>query len=268
MDKAAYLDTLRTDAAALLAASRIKTDPPVPDIPSCPGWNMTDLVLHLGGVHRHVARIIREKQREPAPISREDLGWLGLEQPHLRWLMTGQAPRDEPLPHNVLAWFERGAAELERVFRETDADEPVWTWSPDRRVGFWLRTQAIEVAVHRWDAQLAHGIAEPIDAELATDGIEHTFEYMLPARRKRAEAPSGSGEAYHFHRTDGPGEWMVRFHADRVEVTREHGKGDVAVRGTASDLLLWLWGRVPGARIEVFGDAGMLDRYFELVPPR
>lgn len=268
MDKAAYLTTFRTDTAALLATARLKTDPPVPDVPSCPGWNMTDLVLHLGGVHRHAARIVREQQREPVPILREDLGWLGLEHPYLHWLMTGQAPRDAPLPPEVLAWFDRGASELEHVFREADVDEPVWTWSSDKRVGFLLRTQAIEAAVHRWDAQLAHDATGPIDAELAADGIDHTFEYMLPARREWAEAPAGSGETYHFHRTDGPREWMVRFHPDGVEVTREHGKGNVAVRGTASDLLLFLWQRVSASQMEVFGDAALLDRYFHLVPPR
>jgi uncharacterized protein (TIGR03083 family) len=240
----------------------------VPDVPSCPGWNVTDLVLHLGGVHRHVARIIREKQREHVPISRDDLGWLGLGHPHLHWLMTGHAPRNEPLPPEVLAWFEEGASELEAVFRQTDPDEPVWTWSPEKRVGFWLRTQAIEAAVHRWDAQFAHGVTQPIDAELAADGIDHTFEYMLPARREWAEAPEGSGETYHFHRTDGPGEWTVRLDRDGVEVTREHGKGNVTIRGAASDLLLWLWRRIPASQMEVFGDAALLDRYFELVPPR
>ena len=44
-------------------------------------------------------------------------------------------------------------------------------------------------------------------------------------------------------------------------VTREHAKGDVAARGTASDLLLFLWGRVPATALEVFGDAALLDRF-------
>lgn len=268
MDTAAYLSTFRADAASLLATARLKTDPPVPDVPSCPAWNMTDLVLHLGGVQRHVGRIIRERQREAVPVSRDDLGWLNLGQPYLEWLVTGHAPRDQSLPMDVLAWFEEGASQLEHVFLATDPEEPVWTWSSERRVGFWVRMQTIEVAVHRWDAQLAHGVTEPIATELAADGIDHMFDYLLPARREWAEARTGEGEAYHFHRTDGPGEWMVRFRPDGVEVTREHGKGDVAVRDTASNLLLFLWQRIPATRMEVFGDAMLLDRYFELVPPR
>ena len=50
-------------------------------------------------------------------------------------------------------------------------------------------------------------------------------------------------------------------------MTHEHAKGDVAVRGTASDLLLFVWGRLPGESLEVLGDASLIERFFELVPP-
>jgi hypothetical protein len=50
-----------------------------------------------------------------------------------------------------------------------------------------------------------------------------------------------------------------------VVVTREHAKGDVAARGTASSLLLFLYGRVPADDLEVFGDAALLARWRELV---
>jgi predicted lipid carrier protein YhbT len=49
-------------------------------------------------------------------------------------------------------------------------------------------------------------------------------------------------------------------------VRREHAKGDVAVRAPASDLLLFLWGRIPPDRLEVMGDTALLPRWFELVP--
>ena len=54
----------------------------------------------------------------------------------------------------------------------------------------------------------------------------------------------GNGETLHFHRTDGDGEWLVRLTPDGPEVERAHAKGDVAVRGSASDLLLARAGRV------------------------
>ena len=48
----------------------------------------------------------------------------------------------------------------------------------------------------------------------------------------------------HVHSTDADGEWLVDFD-NGLAVTREHAKGDVAVRGPASDLMLVLYGRVP-----------------------
>ena len=46
-----------------------------------------------------------------------------------------------------------------------------------------------------------------------------------------------------------------------VTVVNEHAKGDVAARGGASDLLLMMWGRIPVAQVEVFGDASLLERW-------
>jgi hypothetical protein len=42
---------------------------------------------------------------------------------------------------------------------------------------------------------------------------------------------------------------------------RRHEKGDVAVRGTGSDLDLFVWGRVSSSALEVFGDVALLDRF-------
>jgi hypothetical protein len=59
---------------------------------------------------------------------------------------------------------------------------------------------------------------------------------------------------------------MVRFEGSEAVVSRGHAKGDVAARGTGSDLLLFLWHRIPAERLEVLGDAALLERYRELVP--
>jgi uncharacterized protein (TIGR03083 family) len=173
------------------------------------------------------------------------------------------------LPSGLLDVFEETAHRLESALYVLPPNEPVHTWwEPSRTAGFLQRRMALETAVHRWDAQLAHGIPESIEADLAADGIDETFEVMLPARRGWAKSPlPGSGKTYRFHRTDGPGEWLVRFAPEAPVVTREHAKGDVAVRGPAADLLLFLWHRIPADRLEVFGDAALLDRYFEHVPP-
>ena len=52
----------------------------------------------------------------------------------------------------------------------------------------------------------------------------------------------------------------MRLEPDGLVVTREHAKGDVAARGTASDLLLLVWGRITPDAVDVFGDAGAARR--------
>ena len=69
----------------------------------------------------------------------------------------------------------------------------------------------------------------------------------------------------HLHCTDIDGEWLISSGGGEVTVTREHAKGDVAARGTASDLLLFVWGRVPADALEVFGDTDLLARFRQAV---
>jgi hypothetical protein len=77
-------------------------------------------------------------------------------------------------------------------------------------------------------------------------------------------AVGGHGELVHLHATDADGEWLLELRADRVGVRRGHAKGAAAARGTASDVLLFLWGRVPADRLETFGDPALLTRVREL----
>lgn len=175
---------------------------------------------------------------------------------------------DEP-PAGLLALFARTAATLEDLLYVLPPETPIRTWwAPEQTVGFLQRRMALETAIHRWDAQRASLTPDPVEGELAADGIDETLDIMLPARRGWASSPRrGAGERYHLHRTDGPGEWLVEFEPDSVQVRREHAKGDVALRGAASDLLLWLWRRIGIDHLEVFGDHMLLQRFFELVPP-
>ena len=63
--------------------------------------------------------------------------------------------------------------------------------------------------------------------------VDEMLDVFVGLTRVLFEAP-GVGESAHLHCTDTEGEWLITFPApsERV-VTREHAKGDVAVRGTA-----------------------------------
>ena len=168
----------------------------------------------------------------------------------------------------LVDWFAAGAAALESLFRTRAPDEPVWTWSREQTTGFWLRMQTIEAAVHRWDAEHAIGSARPVDGELAADAVEQTFTVMAPFRRTLKQAPPGAGERFRFRRTDGTGDWTVLFEGDDVRLVESTGTHTVELAGTASDLMLFLWQRIPADRLAgVTGERDALDRYFTLVPP-
>jgi uncharacterized protein (TIGR03083 family) len=261
-----YVGHFGQEVAAFEAAGREAAgSQAAPAVPSCPGWVVTDLVLHLGFVHRLVARVVGERMQQPPAVG--DRSWLGLPGLWLDWLPPGRAPQQAPVPVALLDWFHAGAATLRNLFGAADPGERVWTWSADQSAGFWQRMQAIEAAVHRWDAQNALRAAQPVDAALASDAIVQTFEVMAPMRRAVAEAPPGQGERFVFRCTDGPGTWTVRFDDDPVLLGGPQGSYDIEISGTASDLALFLWQRDVTGSLQVRGDSSLLSRYFALVPP-
>ena len=237
MEPAVYLAAIRDNASVLVDAADVAgLDAPVP---TCPDWAVADLLEHIGRVHRWAAA---NTTRSPdAEFQRADV--------------------DIPPPSERSDWVRDGAAALV-VALDRPADDPAWTWMPPSTIGFWQRRQAHETAMHRVDAEAAAGAPHSIAADLAADGIDEWLDIVghTPWRTP----PTGDGESLHFHCTDVDGEWLVRLLPEGLEVERVHAKGDVAARGTASDLLCWLQGRGGVERLEVFGDASLLDRWREV----
>ena len=101
-------------------------------------------------------------------------------------------------------------------------------------------------------------------AELAADGIDEFLDFLpRPGRARRGIPLSGS---YHFHTTDVSGEWVVVFDDGAVTIRREHAKADVAVRGPASDLELFLYNRRDSDGLEIFGDPAAVAAWSEAHP--
>ncbi len=224
---------------------------PVPAVPSCPSWSVTDLVRHLGGVHRYLAHVLRGRLTIPPDPA-------GLTLPE---------PRDGP--DALIDRFAEGAGEPAELFHELGPDTTARTWSAEQTSGFRLRMQLIEPAVHRWDAESATGTPGGLAPDLAADAVTRTIEVMAPARRGWRQAPPGAGETYRFRRTDGPESWTVLFSGDQIlRVPGFTGPAvDVAAAGSACDLSLFRWGRLPPTVLRVQGDAALLPHRFTLVPP-
>lgn len=210
-------------------------------VPTCPGWTVADLLDHLVRGDDWAKRIVERGQQ-------------GITERTLP-----EAPADEPEGEALVPYFRDGARALVHTLSNVDPATPAWTFSAaDRTATFWQRRRAQETAVHRVDAESAAGEVTPIDTELAADGIDEFLSSFLP----RLQEPLGTvGDfTFHLHCTDTEGEWLLSQRDGAAIVTAEHAKGDVAARGAASDLLLFLWGRVSADSLEVFGDEALLER--------
>lgn len=236
MEPDTYLSHLRADGLALAAAAKRDLDAPVP---SCPEWLVRDLVRHTAQVYLHKVGVMAAGGTERHEVDIPD----------------GPDGGDE-----LVAWYEKSLSRLIAELEERDPEDDAWTFFGDKRVGFWHRRMAQEAAVHRWDAEAAAGDPGPIDPELAADGIDEMLNVMILADEVPYDGKSGT---LHLHRTDGDGEWLVTLEAGTVPATRSgHEKGDAAVRGTASDLLLLVWRRVTPEAVERFGDDEIIDDFY------
>ena len=255
-----WLTCFQREVGAFEDAVRRSTGP-APIVPTCPQWTLTDLVVHLGFVHRVVAWTLRERlTASPLPLTQR---FLDAHEDSARWPSQDDAPNHGPLPAGLADWFAEGAAALYDAFRADAPNTPVWTWTADQTVGFWIRMQATEAALHRWDAQNAFGDAWPIDDEHAALAIAEHFELLVPAWRHMRPAEDGAGERVRL--TDGQRGWTVEFTGDEAHFV--DAPAHVELAGTASDLLLFLWNRIPSDRLTVTGDRAILDRYSKIVPP-
>ncbi len=245
MELSVYLDGVRDNARLFVEAVRKSgLDAPVP---TCPDWTAADLARHQGRVFYWISTIVETKAQEyidRTPFEDEAEG------------------ADDPL-----AFVERGAEHALAVFGAADPETPVWNWidggpGPAR---FWFRRMAHETVVHRADAEAAAtgriGTSRVDPAELAADGIDEFLDF-LDMRSRGGRTPPLSG-SYHFHTTDVPGEWVVVFDGDAITIRREHAKADVAVRGPASDLELFLYSRRGSEGLDTFGDPAALAAWTE-----
>ncbi len=140
----------------------------------------------------------------------------------------------------------------------------VWTWTGSTQPVAWVaRRMTHETMVHLWDAGQAIGLDFEFAPEVSADGIDEWLTWF--AAGERAEGEMKVGGTVHLHCTDselpdGAGEWFVSAMKEpKATFTREHRKGDAAIRGQAQDILMWLWRR--GSDVEVIGDKVVARRF-------
>lgn len=223
LDKDALLDRLSSDALDLVAM--VGSVDLSLAVPSCPGWTLLDLFGHLGSVHRRATEVVRTSSVADEP----------------------PAPRE---PEVLLPWFAEGAIGLLETLAAAVPGTPCWNFGPPPRlVDFWIRRQALETSMHRWDALGATGERPELDPRLAAEGIDEVATVLFPrqVRLGRIEALSGTVELV----CSDIGQ-RVLVGGDGVTVPAPAAQ----VTGSASDLLLLLWRRCPldAGGITVAGD--------------
>jgi uncharacterized protein (TIGR03083 family) len=234
METHEYLAALDRDSAAFVDACEVAGLTTA--VPACPGWTVADLLWHLTEVHDFWRTMVSEQRSS----------WEGYEQP----------PR--PIDEGLAGMYRRGRVEVLKTLAEADPAMAMWTWSNDKSAGFVIRRMAQETAVHLWDATDAAGLENPLDPALSSDGID---EFLTHFTGDVAEGAASVAGSVHLHCGDVAGEWTVREGDDGFVVAREHSKGDCAIRGPASDILLALWRRVPLSTCDVVGDADVGERF-------
>jgi hypothetical protein len=132
---------------------------------------------------------------------------------------------------------------------------------------------AHETAVHRADGQIALGTRPVIDPEIAADGIAEWLGLLAASPstgQQDTPAMLADGKVMHIHVTGegADGEWLVRGGPGAITVETGHGKGDAALRGPASALLLVLMRRLPpdDPDLEVIGDRALLGSWLGATP--
>jgi uncharacterized protein (TIGR03083 family) len=229
-----------------------KADPDTP-IPTCPGWTLTQLLRHVGRGDRWSAQIIRD--RADGPI---DPGSVA----------GGKPPADID---GIVDWLHGGPRSILDAVVQVGEDTPVWTFTGPRPAGWWIRRRTHEVVVHRADAALAVAADYQLAPDVAADAVTEWCE-LATALSNPAAPPLAAGQSLHLHATEdglgAAGEWTLSSGADGLSWAHDHGKGTVALRGPAKDLLLALTRRRTAAElgVEVFGDSAVWDRWLAETP--
>ncbi|MBO0681303.1 maleylpyruvate isomerase family mycothiol-dependent enzyme [Mycolicibacterium sp. S2-37] len=228
-------------------------DPQTP-VPTCPDWTLRQLFRHVGRGHRWAAQIIAERRAHELDP---------------RDVRDGRPPDD---PESAAEWLRESARLIVNAVDRVGSDARVWTFLGPRPAGWWVRRRLHEATVHRADAAFAIGTDYDLDPELAADAVSETLERVsVQARgvRQRDHPPLQRGQTVHLHATDdalGPsGEWTVHHDEDGIWWSHDHGKGTVAVRGPATEVLLAVSGRrdTDQGGLEIFGDADVWNRWLE-----
>ncbi len=238
MELDAYLAVIASEAARMGAiAEEAGLDAKTP---TCPTWNIRKLVLHTGEVHRWATAVVAGQFTSLAKVPGDTLG---------------------PLPDDdkTVAWFRDGVAKLIDTLATADQSVEYDVFlkdPPTPRLSFWARRQAMEVCIHRVDAESAVARCTPFPPKVAADGIDEFLTGFI-TRGKGAvhrDTPQTIGVAP----DDVDERWMVTISDGPIVTDRTQGRAECTVTGPASDIFMALWNRPASVAMNIKGDTSLL----------
>ncbi|WP_345522331.1 maleylpyruvate isomerase family mycothiol-dependent enzyme [Nocardioides conyzicola] len=182
---------------------------PVAVVPSCPGWTVTDLVDHVGGVHQWAQHAVVEGNPEGQPES--------------------------PAPGADLpSWYAGHATALRDTLTTVGPDVPAWTFGTERTAGWWLRRQTHETLMHTRDLLAAGDRVDEwtVEPALAWDGVAEVATEFYPRQVRLGRTDPLPGTLR-----------LIATDVDAEPITIGAAEPVVEVRAPAAEVLLLLWHR-------------------------
>ncbi len=247
-----YVSHLARESARFAAA--VTEAAPGASVPTCPKWDVDDLLWHLAEVQWFWGTIVRQALQAPP---------------------SAEARPERPASRSELASFYAVvSAELASALGSAAPQDRVWTWSSDQTVGFVRRRQAHEALIHRIDAELTAGSRTPMDAQLSDDGIDEALRVMYGHAPDWATfSPSGAG-IVRLRAADTGNTWLIGtgrltgtdpddgapVDEACLQVADDRGaEAEATLTGSAADLDCWLWRCPTVGSLERAGDHRLLE---------
>ena len=136
-------------------------------VPTCPGWNVSQLARHVDRGQRWARDIVTTRAvQPPSDVALRDL--------------AGAANDD---PKELSASLTEAAAALRATLTDVGPDAQMWCPVDGGGSAFYARRFAYETAMHRADAALALGVEYALDPDIAADAVDEWMELGPTSRR-------------------------------------------------------------------------------------
>ncbi len=240
-----YCDLLEREVDRFIDV--VQSSDPTAGVVTCPGWTVSQLVDHVGGLHRWASAHVRRLSPRRVRARELELG----------------TPSD---PSGYPQWIRDGIRDLNDALRAADPDADVWAWGSDKHVRFWGRRMLFETTIHRADLEISSGGVPEIEPGVAFDGIDEFLDNLPHATyfAPNVEQLRGSGEHIRLRAADPACSWTIELLPDSFSWNHsDDPDGDASVAGPPGALLLYVYGRhdLSSPQLNAAGDRALLERW-------